>query len=371
MAKHYTIGGSTCGRTIQCPAWVERSKKYPKRKSGEAADIGNLLHDAMEDYYTKDTPFGDMVGKLKFKDQILTKDQVTEMLIPALSMTEQTLDKYDIEDYLCEPFVEIEPGVIGGSIDMIGVSADGETALILDYKFGRGVVPVEENPQLLFYALASSIDPKTRALLCQTEKLVLCIIQPHVSHQPLIWESPIDALPEFHEKLKDAINNPTRAAIGKYCAFCPAAPGCPERKAQAHSALLLSPSTAKELAESLQLASEVEAWAKQVKDQAQSIAIDGGAIPGYKLVIARNTRVWGKDSTPRVEFLLGDAAYTKTLLTPAKAEKVPGVDKKELKKLIESKPGNPALVPESDNRSAIAPTNSPENLQNFIASAKK
>lgn len=229
MAKHLPIGGSTAARTIACPAWLARSKNMPKQPSNVYADEGNLLHDAMEEHYQNGKSFDSMVGILTFNEQTLDAGHVKNLLEPARDCVEEVFARFKIEEYECEPFVEIVPDVAGGSIDLIGVSADRKTVLILDYKFGAQLVPVDNNKQLQFYALAAKTDTKTKDFFEQAENLVCCIVQPKVAYIPAIWETPVSILADFKRDLFDAIANPERASTGDHCKYCPVYNTCPDR----------------------------------------------------------------------------------------------------------------------------------------------
>lgn len=230
MAKHLLIGGSTAARTIACPGWIDLSKNMPKQKGNVYADEGNLLHDAMEDYYKNFVEFDDMIDKLTFNEQVLSKAHVVGQLEPARMFVEEVLDKYQIEQYLCEPFVEIVPGEQGGSIDMLGLSHDYKTVLVLDYKFGSQRVKVEDNKQLQFYALSAKTDKKTSSLFDEAENVVYCIIQPKCASKPLLWESSVTALDAFKRELDEALANRDRVQEGEHCKYCPAMPICPAKR---------------------------------------------------------------------------------------------------------------------------------------------
>lgn len=361
--KHLPIGGSTATRTINCPAWLERSKELPKGKSGFAADKGNLLHDAMEAFY-KGQAFSELVGNLKYADQVLCEDDIEEMLNPAMYATEAVLDTYDIAQLLLEPFVQYEEDRIGGSIDMLGLSDDGKTVLVLDYKFGNRWVSVETE-QLPFYGLCAMTDTKTRTLFTDAEKIVFAIVQPARSSEAQIIEHPISVLADFERRLLDALDNPSRSATGKHCEYCPAAPVCPDKIAKAKSALLMSPKTSEALAESLELADEVEAWAKQVKQQAYDIALDGGVIPRFKLVAGRSTRKWNDKAETVLSDKLGDQAFERKLLGITKIEKLLGKGEIEALGIAEKSEAKPNLVPEDAPGDMITIVES-ENLLKLV-----
>lgn len=370
--KHLTIGGSTATRTIACPAWVQRSKGIPKRKAGTAAHRGNLLHDAMEAHYLHNTPFSDMVGELTFQSETLTADDVTEALLPAKDATEKVLNQFHIDEILLEPFVQYTPGEVGGSIDLLGVSEDRKTIIVLDYKFGQSWVPITTK-QLPFYGLCAATDPLTSSLFEEAEQIVFAIVQPHRSTEAIIAEHPISVLDEFEEELQDALAHRERSQTGSHCKYCPAASVCPDKKAQANSALVIDPKHAENIAEALELAASLKPWIDEVNRQALEIMDTGGTIPGFKLVASKSLRKWTDESqaAETLENLLGEQAYEKKILTPAKAEKALGKAKKaEIESLIIKPEGKPTLVSESDSRPALV-RDEIKNLKDFVAKNSK
>src|SRR5690554_543717 len=363
-AVHLPVGGSTASRTINCPAWLARAKKMPKPGSNKYADEGNLLHDALEDHYLNDTPFEAMVGVLTYAGIVLDHDHLP-LLNACKDQVEQIISDYDIDEFTCEPFVQLKEGEIGGSIDFVGVSADRKTVVILDYKTGQNAVRVTGNDQLLFYGACAQFDKVTADMFAQAETLAMVIVQPKVWDEPKVWEQPVDALVEFKSRLDDALANPDRASPGGHCQYCPAAPVCPERKQQARAALLLEPKTSTEVAEALQLALELEVWVKQVKDQSEDLAFQGARLPGFKLVRGKSNRRYTKEAEAGLIAELGEAAYSRKLIPITEAEKKLGKGILEDRGWAEKPDGKLTLVPETDKREAV-PVQTDENLKKFV-----
>ena len=295
MTKHLPTGGSTIDRTIKCPQWQRLDPKLP-RKASSYADNGTLKHNVMEKVYKDDVDPDTLIGVEKFNDAVLTRDMVVEDIIPMRQATDDLLDKYSVTEILCEPFVELIPDVAGGSIDLLGVSEDGKTAVVIDYKTGFHQVSPVKSPQLLFYALCASVDPSTELMLRKAERLVLAIVQP-VEGQctAKVWDTGIDVLDDFEDKVYaalDATEKDTDPSPGDHCKYCPAAPTCPAKTGEARKALMLQPTDLTTLATALPMVEQLEAWCKQVKTAAHEQLEAGARIQGYKLVNKRATRVW-------------------------------------------------------------------------------
>lgn len=380
MGIHLPVGGSTIDRTLSCPAWLRRAKtlKSPAG-SNHAADLGNLLHDAMEAYYGEGKEFCEMVGELTFKDLTL-KEEHLPILNQMREATEEALDTLDIDQFLCEPFVQLIPGVAGGSIDMLGISADGKTALCLDYKTGRGRVGVKDNGQLQFYLLSAMEDPKTAHLFTEVDTFFCAVVQPYVyGTRPELWECDAEALDDFRVLVDDAIDKTQSvhapAVPGSHCRFCPYSPYCPEKRDQATSALLLDPKQAEDLDDAVALALQLKPWAEEVLQEATDKAQKGVRLAKHKLVAGRATRFWSdsQQAEHALRELFGDEAYTQKLVSPAQADKLlkaQGHDGDLLSPMIEKKEGNPSLVSRDDNRDELAAINATAILSEQLTKAK-
>ena len=375
--KHLTIGGSTISRTIACPSWSKDLPELKKPASG-AANLGNLLHDAMENYYQKGQSFKSQIGELKFADLVLDNEHLP-ILEKALVQTELILDLYDIAEFICEPFVEYIPGEAGGSIDLLGVSHDGKTVLILDYKFGRIPVSAENNAQLQFYALCAKTDKKTSSFFADATNYVGVIVQPYVSSEPDEYLFYGDELDYFTTEVDLAISltkNPHPPTLaGEHCSFCPKNAICDTRRDYAQTAYLLDSKDRNKLAASLPLAIELKSWCEEVIETARYASDKGIKIPGFKRVAGKNLRVW-EDQTKaaiQLESDLAENAYIKKMLTPPQAIKALELrdlltDKYE--DLITFKQSKPLVVKNSDKREEINTEIKNENLQIFLANKK-
>ena len=117
---------------------------------------------------------------------------------------------------------------------------------------------------------------------------------------------------------------------------------------------------------------QIQNWMNTVKEYALAQALEGNAIPGYKVVRGRSNRKWGADEGEIATFLTDACkteAYVKNLVSPTVAEKAIGKKNAEqlgLNKYITKPPGKPTLVPESDKRPEIEDTVEQE-FQEFVS----
>ena len=108
----------------------------------------------------------------------------------------------------------------------------------------------------------------------------------------------------------------------------------------------------------LENADLIKAWIDAVQTHVFERLMEGGEFTGYKLVEGRSNRVWADETAATGVLIdaLGDAAWEKKLLSPAKAEKALGKKKTMLAGMIFKPAGKPALAPEQDKRPAYNDT---------------
>ena len=376
MAQHLKHGGSVAARTIQCPAWIRLASEVPftlEGKNNAAADEGTMLHNCMENLYGLEgehlTPESELEDGAEYNGQKLTQDLIESKLRPAIDALELLMDKYNISDWKVEPFVKISDDM-GGSIDLIGRSADKKTVTIVDYKFGYVNVEVVENAQAQFYALAAATDPSTSDWFGpDLETIVLAIIQPNDNGEDLqTWETNLNQIDAFETEYLNAVEkteNPEALAnSGPACKFCPAEAICPVKTGEAMRATRVNEITANKLAEYLPMVEELKSWIKSVEKMAHEQLELGAPIKGYKLVAKRATRVWNQpeiveDKIRKAKKITLEDGFEYKLKSPAQIEKVCktlGIDYlKQYAPLCSSVSSGTTIAKDSDKRSAVIP----------------
>lgn len=361
MAIHLTYGGSTAARTLACPGWVKKAEGIPKRPAGDAAITGSMLHEVMERCQREEVEPKQCLG-LEYREDNVVRvfgEDDLELAEIAYAATNRLLDELDIETFEIEPFVQLEPGLAGGSIDLIGLSADKQTLLVLDYKFGRGRVSVKDNKQLKLYTVSAEADPATQDMFAELERIVFAVVQPQLWHDAVTWEWENPDLAAFEESFREAMGE-TSINPGPHCKFCPAEPYCDAKRTSVMASNLLGTDLQEELAASAAQIEEVEQWLKAVREEVYLQLSRGVPVEGWKVVNKRATRKW-RDADATMKALvktrkLKKSEITKTaLMTPAQIEKL--LKKKEvnidLETFIVSESSGTTLAPESDKREAV------------------
>ena len=361
MAQHSTIvGGSTAKRVINCPGSVALVAQMPPKPSSVYADTGTLLHNVIADVLDGVATAQDFLGAVH-ADVTLDQDLIDNKLLPALAaLNEIDPDRQmEFETEVVVGFGDLLPGVFGSS-DIVG--RIGDTAYIVDWKFGDGVaVDVEENPQLMFYAAAAMRTPAAQWAFEGAAKVELVIVQPPYVKR---WETTPRRIQLFEKELMQAVKVAQRPdaplAQGDWCRWCAAKAICPIMTGAADRAMVaaLKSVDVADVSDHLKMADLLEGWIKEVRALAMQTLEAGLPVPGYKLVPKRAMRQWmdeGKALDAMCDLGLDVKELTETkLLSPAQAEKVLKKYKLALPAdhVVAVSSGN-TLAPEDDPRPAV------------------
>ena len=368
MSHHAKYGGSTAGRTLNCAAWQQLSENMPKGPTSAAAELGTALHHVIEKCLLdcELDPYS-FTGKT-IEGVLITRDNITDKIYPALDEFEVLMDKYDIDQYWVEEWVEVNKDV-AGTADFIGLSRDGLTAVFADYKSGDGLmVYAEENAQGLFYAMCARYRI-FKKLLENVKNIVIAIVQP--SHRRAeyldIWDTTpakLDAFTLEHEAaVIVAERGDSEPCIGSWCAFCPAEATCPAKLKEVAKIDFIPEDTAlaEQLSEALVIADKVESWVKAVRKTAHDMMGKGTEIKNFKLVEKRATRVWNDIDAVEKKIKLArkikvSDAYETKLRSPPQMEKVChslGIDWEDYDQFVSAVSSGTTLVSAHDPRQAI------------------
>lgn len=365
---HALLSASTAHRWLNCPASVKLSEGVEDAPS-PYAQAGTLAH-AIGEAKARNYFFGPeeaaSLPRLR-EDPAYTRD-----MEPA---TDAYLDylKDAAFRFTSRPSVALElrveysdfvPGGYG-TADCVMISP--ERLVIADYKNGAGVkVQARENPQLQLYALGAL--QTFRPLYGRDIPLVtLAIIQPHgdgVSE----WDTTSQALRAWGEAVvrpaaARALSGEGDPTPGDWCRFCPVKARCPGRvKAllEVEPQVSTPPSllSLDQVGDLLPRAKAAALWAKELEEFALSAALAGDSVPGWKVVPGRSSREWA-GGTDAAFLRLKERGVEAALLYEQKPVSVAGLEKVLGKKafkayadLVETKPGKPSLVPDSDKRPA-------------------
>ena len=348
MLHSSIVGGSTAKRVINCPASVALCAKMPPKPSSAYADRGTLLHDAISQILDTNA---DVIG-MKYNDHILTQELYDEKIVPALAF----LDEINVDgslEYAVESrvgFGDLLPGVFG-SADLLG--RIGDRAIVLDWKFGDGVVvDAVENEQGMFYAAAAMRTSGVSWVFDGADEIEIIIVQPPMMRR---WVTTPERIKQFERELVRAVKQSemaTTPVAGDHCRWCAAKPVCPAMTGEVDRFVKTSLQTidATQIGHYLQQADQIEDFIKSVREMAFTMLENDVPVSGYKLVAKRGTRQWANEDDA-IKFL-GDKAFESKLISVAQAEKLVGKKNFPQELAVSVSSGN-TLANEDDPRPAI------------------
>lgn len=253
-----------------------------------------------------------------------------------------------------------------GTGDCVIVGAG--TVEVIDFKYGKGVaVDARENPQMKLYALGAM---ELLDYLFDIDTVVMTIYQPRIGNVST-WSISASELRRWaDEELRPLAMLASKGKgvrnSGEWCRFCKAKGDCRRLAAESIDTFDLNADTdsltADDFSRLLPRLDTIADWLNAVKERSLALALEGGEIPGYKVVEGRSVRVISDPDTLARKLEEGgfapDAIYRpRQLNTLTALEKTVG--RKLFKELsdgcITKPPGKPALVEAADKRPALDP----------------
>jgi hypothetical protein len=368
---HALLSASSAARWLACPPSAVAAEAY-QNEGTEYTQEGTLAHEVAE-----------WVASGKSKTKTLDKGQadgITQEMIECAQgyadyIQEQIRD--DSATVLLEQRVDFSPWVPDGFGTADCIIIQGDTMDVIDYKYGKGVaVSAQDNPQMKLYGLGALND---FGFVYDVKNVNLHIYQPRLN-SITVDTLTVEELTEWAEK----VVKPTAAKAakgkgdynpGEHCRFCPHAGRCRTltktctEYVTTHGMKAAVPVLAAwEVAEVLAMEPLVSLWLKRVKDQALTTMLDGGEIPGYKVVAGRGSRGWADDLEVAAE--LEKAGYSREEITKTELLSVAGMEKaigkKKVAELVGGQilthTGAPTVALASDKRPAYSPADEFENM---------
>lgn len=389
-SKHSEIGASSAERWWNCPGSVPLAREVllsigdAGRTSKYAAE-GTVAHTLAEKYY------GNPAGLDAEIDSVMVQDgfeiEVTEEMVEHITTYHDVLNHYLWKLGVDASCLSLEVRFslqhihedAFGTCDAVIRTPSGQI-VVLDFKYGQGVtVEVEDNKQLLYYALGAYYDlPESdRADVWSVE---LVVVQPRARDADTgyrTWAIERSDLQAFETALTEAIHRvrdgSTVTASGDWCKWCSAKPICPTLRQQISEQAALDfapietgivevpePHTLEpeRVANILGNAERIRDWCDSVLAYGYHLAERGTTIPGYKIVQGRANRRWTDEDTVirayNAEF--DEDIYAKKLKTPAQFERLLGKKRAgELEKFVTRPEGKRSLVLVDDKREGLPP----------------
>lgn len=266
-----------------------------------------------------------------------------------------------------------------GTSDLVIVNPKRRLCHVVDWKFGFNEVAAD-SWQMKAYAVG--VRNFVLSMGYDIVHYELTIVQPKtypsVRSVTLTDAEVKQAGEEIRKTLtKVAKGDCTRVPSTSACQYCPCKTDCPELEQQLRDVVNdeFSDLDAQDgLGSKLQFAALAKTWAKAVEDKALSVALNGGAVPGYKLVEGRALRKWRYDESETVARLQRQLAIDEATIYETSLRSLAGIEKLLGKKavaafgdawkdLIDKPRGKLTLADDADPRPAIDPTDISENFE--------
>lgn len=351
---HALLSASSASRWLACPPSAVAAEAYPKQDT-EYTREGTLAHEVAEEIARNEIYF-----------ERLPEGVTAEMLDCAQGYRDYIQEHIQRDDavILLEQRVDFSPWVPDGFGTCDGIILQGDDMDVIDYKFGKGVaVDADHNPQMMLYALGALND---YGLAYDVQTIRMHIYQPRMNNIST-FEIPVEDLLAW----ADQTVKPTAALAakgdgehkpGEHCRFCPHAGQCralTDLCTKYVGKMRIECLAPWEVADVLQMEQTISLWLKRVKEQALTTMLDGGEIPGFKVVAGRGSRNWADELEVARELEkhgISRDQYTETkILSVAQMEKALG-GKKKFNELIGghvlSIAGSPTIAPATDKRPA-------------------
>lgn len=362
MAKHAKLSPSKADQWVNCPASIQLCENLPTIPPNAYMQEGTKAHNFAEELLKEKITLDDV------------PEEFQEALNVYLSFITTLKNTFKNSELYIEQKVELPNTEIFGTCDCL-IKSENQI-FVIDYKHGAGVsVNVEDNKQLLIYALGALAFFNEYEDKKDIENIVLAIVQPRIKDEtPKIKTINYshNALMTFKEMLQEAVvktkqKNPD-ILPGKHCKFCNAKAICPKYydqvvevaktdfkdiKAKLPDIKTLSN---QDIIKVLSHSDSIKNWVTAVQNHAKLLLEHGGSLEGYKLVHKRTNRKWINEkevistfSAPKYKKLIFEKPKLKSV---AQMSKVIPDDK--LKKLHHTPRGDLIIVSESDKRPAAS-----------------
>lgn len=351
---------------MNCPGSVALSDKAPPDTSSEAAEEGTAAHDLGEACLLDASEARNFLGQM-FNGFTVTPEMADAVQVYVSWAYEKRHEMGGIMEVESRfDLSAIAPGVAGHN-DLC-IYKPGKKLVIADFKYGQNVVEVNENKQLLVYALGAALKWNF-----DFEEVEMVIVQPRAPHPsgPIrSWTVRREYLMNWSQVMVESARLTERPGAplsrGSWCKYCPAVGMCPRQSEAVEKALEVSMQNVvalpaptslsdKQISRILEARKQIEDFLDAVQKVALFRLQAGEKIDGLKLVAGRGRRTWADPEAAEAYLVerLGDAAYKRELLSVAQAEKE--IPKKDLEKLWVDIPGNETVAPTSDRRKEIQP----------------
>lgn len=377
MTRHSVLSPSGATKWMNCPASLWLEKGIPQHKS-YAAEEGTVAHALAEWCLLTGNSPESKEGEILIADSPPVDEEMIEHVKGYVTDIKDIKDNCLNSTIYVEEKLEFTHLLHDKSLPAYGTSdviiIGNKDMHVCDFKYGRGVkVLIHNNMQLRIYALAAY---EMFKLAHDIENIFIHIFQPRIGNYHGIEKISLTELKQFSRLLKDRSKQALKTYIKgakeddynpgeTQCRWCRAKPRCPALANYAFKTTGLTPldtsndkmMTNNHLAECYKSVNLIESWLKSIKDEVYSVLIDGGKIPGYKLVEGKQgIRKWNneEDAASFIKSLgkSKDEVYNIKVISPTQAKKLCGklLSNNDIEAMTIRSESNPVIAEVSDKR---------------------
>lgn len=384
---HAKLSPSAAHRWLLCPGSVALCEGVVDAGS-DYADEGTAGHEVFSKVLMG-ASLDSFVGQ-KASNGVVITEELVRLLDAPVEWVRSYLQKRtpsalysEIKLQVGAPAFGISEDLMWGTSDLIITTPD--ELCVGDLKLGYVDVPVKGNPQLYLYGLGA-----LHATGWMHDVVRFVILQPRTAEEPkevVISAKELEAWQDEHRKaVLTAVHGGPLVPSEEACRFCKAAGVCPKLREETLALARrefgsLVTLTGPEVADMLEKGAMIENALKSVRAHAlKLLEIDPDSVPGWKRVASRKQRAWKVEAaTPNLLKKMGVDPFEKVLISPAKAEaqltdqihkrdggtkKAATAAAKDLISTVAEKPeGEPVLVPATDERPALPPVFTKEEIE--------
>lgn len=351
-AEHAVLAPSSAYQWANCPGSVMLQRQYPEPEGeNEAADEGSAAHYLASEYLKTGNWARGAFNGVPLTEEMQQHVKLFTDLAEAAGADRNIEQKVEISAIHAHCW---------GTADFFSINRDAKTVVLMDLKYGFGIIEAFENPQLLSYAsgIFDLIGPDAIDY-----SFDLVIVQPRPWHR----EGPVrrwrihgvevaNRARHMRVAAEEALGNNPRAVPGSWCKHCTGRHACSALRAttldsvdmirEATPVELTAEGLAIELGLLKRAQSQLEMRLAGLEAQAMALIQGGKSVPGWGIDHTIGREEWAK---PVKEVLaLGDlfgVSLAKPVepITPAQARKS-GVEPTVIAAYAKRKPGTAKLV---------------------------
>lgn len=352
MTEHAKLSASGAHRWILCPGSVKAEENIPEQ-SNKYADEGTLAHEVAANILRK-----------KYVTTIFTN----EMVKYCMNYVDYVNNLYESLVYKHEIYSDTHI-LIEEKVDYSNIVPDGfgtadciifscDELHVIDFKYGLNRIYAQDNMQLLLYAIGALNKYRSEKDLYNIKKVTLHIVQPRANNYS-VWKLNIEDLYSYYkyinykalEALKD---DAPRIPSEEACRWCKARFKCHALANINNQVIKLTDKqdlTDNDIKYILDNAGLVKKFISSIEDNVYMKLINGEIVSGYKLVEGRSVRKLKEDIQEKLVALLGEKAYSKSIINITELDKL--LTKDEVNSLVYLSKGKPRLVKDNGENESI------------------